>query len=183
MNEKSKADSLIVAKDFLNLFMVHERRLRNFVRILVYDANDSDEVFQQASVTMIEKFDSLAADRDFVRWACKIIVFKVLELRRSRGRDRKRFSDKTVEALAAHAEEMISRLSDRSLGLENCLKQLSPVNRSMLLERYEHGQEVDAIAVQFKTSVQAVYRSLSRSRKSLHDCISLFLENRKQYNV
>ena len=179
MNEEEKAESLKGAKDFLTLFMANERRLRNFTRILVYETNDADEVFQAAAVTMLEKFDSLTPDCDFVGWSCKIIAFKVMELRRKKGRERRRFSDRTVETLAGHAEEMISSMSDRSFALENCMQHLSPKNRSMLIERYEHGKEVDSIAEQFATSSQAVYRSLSRSRRALHDCISLFLANRR----
>lgn len=183
MNEEEKTGSLKGAKDFITLFMASERRLRNFAKILVYEANDADEVFQEAAVTMLEKFDSLTTDRDFVRWSCKIIVFKVMELRRRKGRERRRFSDRTVEALAGHAEELISSMSDRSLALENCIQHISPTNRSMLIERYEHGKEVDLIAEQFTTSSQAVYRSLSRSRKALHDCISVFLANRRRSNA
>ena len=183
MNEEEKAESLKGAKDFLTLFMASERRLRNFARILVYETNDADEVFQEAAVTMLEKFESLTSDGDFVRWSCKIIAFKVMELHRKKGRERRRFSDRTVEALAGPAEAMISSMGERSLALENCMQHLSPTNRSVLIERYEHGKEVDSIAEQFATSSQAVYRSLSRSRKALHDCISLFLANRRTTNA
>ncbi|MEQ1830434.1 MAG: sigma-70 family RNA polymerase sigma factor [Pirellula sp.] len=170
------------AKDFLTLFVAHERRLRNFARILVYESHDADEVFQEASVTMIEKFDSLTFDGDFSKWACKIILFKVMELRRKKGREKLRHSDKTVEALASHAEGLLTNLSERSMALEKCIQHLTPTNRSMLLDRYEQGQDIDSIASKFHTSVAAVYRSLSRSRKLLHDCISQSLANQSLAN-
>jgi RNA polymerase sigma-70 factor (ECF subfamily) len=174
------SDSLKGARDFLTLFVIHERRLRNFTRVLVYQSNDADEVFQEASVTMLEKFDSLGPDSDFARWGCRIILYKVMELRRRRVREKLRYSDTTVEALAGHAESMIASLGERSLALQNCMRQLAPTSRLMLIERYEFGHDIDTIARKFETSVQAVYRSLSRSRKQLHHCISMFLAHRKE---
>ena len=173
------SDSLKGARDFLTLFVANERRLRNFARVLVYQSHDADEVFQEASVIMLEKFDSLTPESDFARWACRIILFKVMELRRRRGREKLRFSDTTVEALAGHAETMVTKLGERGVALENCIQHLSPTSRGILVERYEFGQEIDTIASKFETTSQAVYRSLSRSRKLLHDCISQFLAHRR----
>ena len=53
------SDSLKGARDFLTLFVANERRFRNFARVLVFQSHDVDEVFQEASVIMLEKFDSL----------------------------------------------------------------------------------------------------------------------------
>ncbi len=176
----NEQDSLAGARDFLTLFVVHERQLRHFARVLVYEANDADEVFQEASLTMLEKFNTLNPDADFARWACRIILFKVMELRRKRSREKMRFSDTTVEALASQAQATLTNLDERSIALEKCIQHLSPTSRGMLIDRYEFGLEIDTIATKFESSAQAVYRSLSRSRKLLHDCISMFFANRQR---
>jgi len=156
--------------DFMTLFLEHEWRLRALARALVFTSHDADELFQETSVTMLKKFDSKESDIDFANWACRIMLFKVKELNRARSRDKLRFSDDAIDLLASETPVM-DRLEGKGLALERCLKQLNQASLSILLSRYRDGFDIPEIAEKTGRTIQAIYRSLSRSRQQLHECI------------
>jgi RNA polymerase sigma-70 factor (ECF subfamily) len=119
---------------------------------------------------MLKKFDSKESDIDFANWACRIMLFKVKELNRARSRDKLRFSDDAIDLLASETPVM-DRLEGKGLALERCLKQLNQASLSILLSRYRDGFDIPEIAEKTGRTIQAIYRSLSRSRQQLHECI------------
>lgn len=158
--------------DFMSHFLATERKIRAFARALTIHPDDAEEVFQQAAVTMLEKYEQREAGVDFTQWACRIVIFKVMEFRQKHRRDRLRFSTETLDAIARDGMESIELVTDRSLALERCLEQLQPQYRQMIAARYVHDESVEAIAKTMGRTVQAVYRALSRSRRTLHECMT-----------
>jgi RNA polymerase sigma-70 factor (ECF subfamily) len=59
--------------DFMRLLMRHEPALRVFSRALLPDWNAVDEVIQEASLTLWEKFGQLREEEGFLPWA-KVVV-------------------------------------------------------------------------------------------------------------
>lgn len=157
--------------NFMTLFLEHEWRLRALARALVLNPHDADELFQETSVTMLKKFDSLSQDVEFSKWACRIMLFKLKEFNRSRLRDKLQFSDSAVELLATESTLLPRNLGDRGWALERCLKHLTQTNLSVLLYRYRDGFDIPSIADITGRTTQAIYRSLSRTRHQLHECI------------
>ena len=64
--------------DFMRLLMRHEPALRAFSRALLPDWNAVDEVIQEASVTLWEKFGQLRDEEGFLPWAKVVVRFKCL---------------------------------------------------------------------------------------------------------
>src|SRR5205814_1589051 len=60
--------------------------------------------------------------------------------------------------------------------LARCLKSLPPRSRRILSLRYEKRQSFEEIGVLLESSSQAIQRTISRLRQSLHDCIRLRIE-------
>jgi DNA-directed RNA polymerase specialized sigma24 family protein len=58
-------DSTADQQRFLSLFLMSEREFFRYVAVLVSDASDADDIVQQMSITLRERFDSDDPD-----WAC-----------------------------------------------------------------------------------------------------------------
>ena len=109
---------------------------------------------------------------NFTAWACKVAFHQVLAWRKKRQRDRLQFSDAFLEAVAEETGSAMDRLDERAQLLAGCIDQLPEPHRQLVRLRYSEGQEIDAIARRVEKSVDAVYRTLSRIRQSLYQCVN-----------
>ena len=94
---------------FLRLFLQNQRRLYAYILTLLPNRADADDVLQEASLVMWDKFDERSPPDDFTAWGCRIAYFKVLDLRKKRQRGRVLFSQEMLERVAETAEERPAR--------------------------------------------------------------------------
>ena len=71
-------------KLFLRVFLENERRLYAYILTLVANHADAEDVLQEASLVMWDKFDEEHPPDNFVAWACRIAYFKVLDFSKKR---------------------------------------------------------------------------------------------------
>ena len=161
-------------KAFLDLFLKAERRIFAYIFTLLPHRADAEDLLQEVSKRMWEKFDEDHPPANFVAWGCRIAYFQVQEHRRSRRRQRIIFSDEVLERLAGTMAERASvlRLDERGEALACCLGKLVPHDRALLSERLKDGATVHSAAEQLGRSVDAAYKALARIRKALHDCVA-----------
>ena len=67
------------ARLFLRLFLQNQRRIYAYVLTLLPNRADADDVFQEASLVLWDKFDESSPPDDFAAWGCRIAYFKVLD--------------------------------------------------------------------------------------------------------
>jgi RNA polymerase sigma-70 factor (ECF subfamily) len=158
--------------EFIQLFTSHEPRLRAYVLTLVARWSDAEEVMQQCNLVLWQKFGAFQGGTNFFAWACQIARLEVLDFRKRRGRERALFSDAFVESIAAEASGMADELSDRQAALQHCMEKLSDEHRNLLHRRYADAATIEHLARAMGRSADAVYKTLSRVRQMLHDCIS-----------
>jgi RNA polymerase sigma-70 factor (ECF subfamily) len=161
-------------KLFLRLFLQNERRLFGYVLTLLANHSDADDVLQEASLVMWDKFDEQHPPDDFVAWGCRIAFFKVLDFRKKRQRSRVQFSQALLERVAETALEQAAalQLDDRREALAGCVEKLSATDRELLTRRFADGATVQAIAAQLDRSADTVYKSLARIRRALFECVT-----------
>src|ERR1700754_3134100 len=80
------------SKLFLRLFLQNERRLYAYILTLLPNRVDADDVLQETSLVMWDKFDAQSPPTDFTAWGCRIAYFKVLNLYKRTQRSRVQFS-------------------------------------------------------------------------------------------
>jgi RNA polymerase sigma factor (sigma-70 family) len=73
---------------FLRSFTANEQAIRAYVRRMVPTRGDADDVMQETSVVLWEKFDTFREDGDFRTWAFGVARYEVLAWLRDKGRDR-----------------------------------------------------------------------------------------------
>lgn len=162
----------LTQSDFIRLLMKHEPVLRAYARTLLPDWKSVDDVLQEASVTLWEKFSQVRDEDGFLPWAKTVVRFKALSAVDRLRRDRHVFSDRVLELLAEEAESLQAGERERSLqALRLCLEGLTSVHQELLLAPYFGDGRVTRLAEQAGKSANALYKLLTRLREKLHACI------------
>lgn len=162
--------------DFMRLLLRDEPALRAFARSLVPDWHTVDEVIQEASITLWEKFDQLRDEAGFLPWAKVIVRFKCLSAVSKLRRDRHVFSDGVLELLAEEAAAIDAERHEAARhALRQCLDGFSRPHQELLLAPYAGEGRVKTIAEASGKSANAFYKLLGRLREKLSDCVRLKL--------
>ena len=138
---------------------------------MVHRMEDTEDVFQQAAMTMWEKFETFEPGTNFSAWAATIARHKALDLLSLRGRRGLCLSNEVVQELAQHDERSSEYQEARLKALEACRNKLVQADRQLLLECYARGRSIRDAAKMIGRSPQSVYVSLRRIRRALFDCI------------
>ena len=158
---------------FLRLFLENQKRLYAYVLTLVPHRADADDVLQEVSFLLWDKFDPENPPDDFAAWGCRIAYFKVLEFFKKNRRSRVRFSQEMLERLSETLIDQaeVLQLDERREALAGCLGRLGSKDRELLTQRFAEGATTESTAATVGRSVAAVYQALSRVRQSLLDCV------------
>jgi RNA polymerase sigma-70 factor (ECF subfamily) len=144
---------------------------------MVHNLPDAEDVFQQAAITMWEKFDQFEAGSDFPAWACSVARFKALNFLNSKKRERACFSEQLIDELASREVHQPELQEARLRALAACREKLSQVDQNLLALCYGGSGTVREVAVRIGRPVGSVYDSLSRIRRGLFACIQQKLAN------
>src|SRR5262245_13219057 len=159
-------------KAFLRLFLQNKRRLYAYIFTLLPRWSDAEDVLQEASLVMWDKFDERSPPTDFAAWGCRIAYFKVLDFYKKSGRSRVHFSQAMLERIADTAVDQAAtlQLDERRAALAGCIEKLPAHDRDLLAHRLAEGATTQTTAAQVGRSVDAIYKALAKIRQLLFDC-------------
>src|SRR5258706_14893187 len=135
----NEADS---RKRLMALMTRHQRQVFAYIYTLVPDRHDAEDLLQETSVVICEKFDEFVPGTDFVAWACQIAWWRIRYARQKFARSKVIFDDVVLEAVARTAGTMREELDERHEALAGCLRKLPFRDRELGLTRYEPGSGV-----------------------------------------
>lgn len=162
--------------DFLHFFRLAEQDLRAFIGSVLRDPHAREDVFQEVSRTLWQKFGDFDLSRPFGAWARGIAGRKMLESKRKDARFPLCFAPETVEAILEGFEETDDHAAAQQSALRLCLAALPERQRGILESRYEKQWPCDRIAAELGMNLKAVHQTLSRLRRTLHRCITRRIE-------
>jgi len=89
-------------EQFIELLLVHRRRIYAFIAVLVPNAADAEDLLQETSVRMWQNFGKFRPGTDFAAWAFPFARYAALNFHRAARRAQKRvtFSSEVVEIVA-----------------------------------------------------------------------------------
>ena len=157
---------------FLSLFTRSQGRIQAYIRTLVHDPAQADDVFQATSLVLWRSFSTFRRDGEFLPWAIGTARHQVLLHWRTRRRDRHVFSDALLADLADSTAAAIDTADTRLAALEACIAGLSERQRELLRLFYGEKIRAEAIAGRWGRTVHAVYKALKVLRRSLFDCVT-----------
>ena len=171
VNQTPKHHAADFDDEFVRLLTTHKRQLFGFVYGMVHTIVDAEDVFQQVSLVLWEKFDQFQPDTDFVAWATSIARFKAIDFLRAKQRERSHFSEGIIDQLADREIERSRQVEPRAQALELCREKLSEGDQQTLRACYEQGISIKQAAADLDRPVGSVYGSLTRIRRILWKCI------------
>lgn len=177
MNEPNGNDDRIAAspdrtEEFVRLLGETQRYRFAYLMSLMNDRDAVDEVLQETNLVLWREFGSFQPGTNFVAWSCQVAFNQMRTWRKKQQRNRLQFSNEFLEAIAEELETHSEGFEERLEALRECVAALPDHRQELIRWRYTDGQSVDAIAESMDRSKDAVYRLLSRVRKTLHQCVS-----------
>jgi RNA polymerase sigma-70 factor (ECF subfamily) len=158
--------------DFAARLSQHQTQLFGYIYSLVRDLDDADDLFQQTSLVLWDKFEQYDPSRNFIPWACGVARLEVSNFLRSRRRQRLCFSDNLALILIeAHDEMVDDPLEERRVALAECMKKLRPTDQELLDTCYGHSVRIPDVAHDRGRSSQSIHNSLRRIRRTLFECV------------
>jgi RNA polymerase sigma-70 factor (ECF subfamily) len=159
--------------EFAALLRHHQNQLFGYIYSLIRDLDDADDLFQQTSLVLWDKFALFDASKSFIAWACGVARFEVSNFLRSRSRQRLLFSDDLAMILIdAHEELGDELLEERRTALAECMKRLRPRDQQLLDACYGRSARIPEVAQGWGRSSQSVHNSLRRIRRTLFECVN-----------
>jgi RNA polymerase sigma-70 factor (ECF subfamily) len=158
-------------EEFVQLFTRTQRRLYLFILSQVPNVQDAEEILQEANCVMLAKHAHFAPGSNFVAWASQVAMYEILKYRKRAGRNRLRFSDEFLQAVAEEAPHTMDNVEERRRALEQCLDKLRPGDRLIIEERYRPGTRGRDLAEELGRPANSLYQSLGRIRRTLLECI------------
>lgn len=158
--------------EFVAMLTASQNAIALAVRALMPGERSADEVVQQTNAKLWQKRDEFEVGTNFRAWANAIARFEVLNFRKQQARDaRITFSDELEQTIVAETAGIDDETANRQLALRDCLNQLKPKSREILLSRYTGEETLTQLAARVGRSVGGMKVTLSRLRTALSECI------------
>ncbi len=146
--------------EFAALLRQHQTQLFGYIYSLVRDLDDADDLFQQTSLVLWDKFERFDHAKQFINWACGVARYEVMNFLRSRSRNRLYFTDELslglIEAQEALEDE---RLEERRDALSGCMTKLRERDRELLEACYGRSACIQEVARMWGRSTHSIHNS------------------------
>lgn len=156
---------------FLKNFLPAEAVLKAYLLAATGDIHAADDLLQEVSSVLWEKFGQYDQGRPFRPWAMGIARMEILKWRQSLGRSREVLSAQVVDALADAAAEHAEQADERLIHLRHCVDGLASKTRQLVQLRFGQVLGIRQIAEHLGKSTAAIEMALVRARRGLRACI------------
>src|SRR4051812_1005515 len=93
-------------KQLMALMTRHQRRIFSYIYTLVPRRHDAEDLLQETSVVVCEKFHEFELGTDFVAWACQIAYWRIRYARQKFARSKVVFDQDILDAVAQTAHQL-----------------------------------------------------------------------------
>jgi RNA polymerase sigma-70 factor (ECF subfamily) len=157
---------------FLELFLAHQNRIFRYIVTVVPRWVDAEELFQQTSLTLWQRWDEYDPGFDFTAWACGIAKNHLRNYVRKKGNQQRHFGEDLLEQLTALQINKRSYLDDLQSALSRCLEALPPDRRRLVHLCYGEKRSIQTVAEREGRTPNSLYKMLRKIREVLYDCVT-----------
>ena len=158
-------------KQFVRHYLDNMRRLYSYIFAFVPNRTDADDIFQEVTVIMWQKYESFATDAGFFNWAVKITRNKIKQHIQKQSRDPIRQNLPGLRPLDDCALSMLREHSLEQEALRQCIARMKAKDQELLRLRYEADTSTQSVAAHLGRGVSAIYKALNRIHYQLLLCI------------
>ncbi len=169
--ENESSDNNQKIKQFISMLTANQIRIYSYILMRVPCLSDAEDIMQDATSTMWEKFHEFEPGTDFIAWSLTIARFKILNFRRKRAKFHPWLNDDVIQKIDSNSSKLISQQDYRLDALKLCLGKLSDMSSQIIQMRYAKELSVQIIADHFNKSVPFIYKSISKVHQMLLGCV------------
>jgi RNA polymerase sigma-70 factor (ECF subfamily) len=171
-------------EQFVRLFSSVQRRLYVFIIRLVPDSAEAEDILQETSLLLWEKFGEFEPETNFFAWARAVAQNKLLNYH-SKRRHRAVVLDPAAIELLLNEPNSCGRAEDdaRREALSVCVEKLGEADRRLIQRRYEPGVSVQALAGELHRTPNALSKALGRIRATLLECVRRSIDSQRETPV
>lgn len=158
--------------EFVRLLTTHQPDIYLYLRSLVLSPDEASEILQDANLVLWEKRGEFQLGTNFRAWAFQIARYKLLQRQGQRNRACRCFSDALVDEMVLQASDCADAPGEMIDDLRRCIATLSSRDRELIGKRYAPRATCQSVAQSVGRPVRWVYKTVSRIRKTLMNCIS-----------
>jgi RNA polymerase sigma-70 factor (ECF subfamily) len=182
MNETARGGA--PRDEFVALFLGAERDIYRYVCALVPDPQKAEDVVQETALALWRSFERYDCARPFLPWA---LGFALNVVRKHAEREGERplllGDEELFEMIVAEQQSRKTQFDDQRHRLHECLDKLPPRQLNLIRGYYWDRIGVAALAQQYRSSVEAIYKRLQRIRALLLDCLQQLERRENQANA
>jgi RNA polymerase sigma-70 factor, ECF subfamily len=156
---------------FIKLYLANERRIYGYVRALVPNWTDVDDIIQETASVMWSKFGEFEPGTNFSAWALRIAHFQVLCYCKNKKNDKLYFNEETMNSLTERILTSKQNSDERLSVLKKCLGQLQGNEKSLIEMRYESGATTKSVADQTGKEPHFLYKLFNKIHAKLLICV------------
>jgi len=160
-----------VVKQFLKLITSGQYRIYGYILSLVPKSDDADDLMQETTIIMWEKFNEYEEGTNFVAWGISIARNLIMNYRKKQKSSYLYLTDEAIEIIEAESVRYMEDLEHRVSILQDCIKKLSKKDNHLIMLRYYQNEPVKAIAQSFGKKIKTIYKSISRIQFILMRCV------------
>ena len=165
------------ADEFARLFGRHTRQIYAYILTMIPNWADAEDVFQETSAILWEKFDEFKPGTNFRAWACQVAYYRAIWFRQRQKKTPIPFGEEFFRLVAQEALTREGLLEDQHVALADCVQRLIERDRELVERAYADGTTIKEVALQLGRSPDATYKSLKRIHRELFDCVEAALKD------
>ncbi len=156
---------------FVQLLTNTQHRIYGYILSVTSNCADADDLMQETTAVMWQKFDQFKLGTDFVAWGIAVARYAFLDYRKKNRGSAVRLNDEAIQAIESDARKAIKNTDFRLDPLKECVVQLKPKYRKILELRFFEGNSIKMIAERVGISDRSVFRTFSHVYNLLLNCV------------
>lgn len=166
--------------DFLSLLTANQRRIYGFILSRVPHIPEAEDILQETTATMWQRFSDFTPGTDFVSWGIAIAHYKLLE-HRKKMKKAAILNDEALKAIEDTSRNRQVADDDRLQYLRDCMKKLTRSQQELLWMRYEQDISMKVISERMGKSAGYLYKLMGQIHGKLMWCVkrSLAMEEER----
>ena len=164
--------------DFLNLILKNQSRIYSYILGQVCNYHDADDVLQETTKVLWQKFDEFESGTDFLAWAIAVARNEVLSYIKKKRRLNARvvFDDDVIELMQPNAEKFNDNYEQKIDAVRNCVSKLSDRDVQLIKLRYYEKVKPKDLSDRLGLTIHNTYKRMSRIHARLLKCIEISIQ-------
>lgn len=157
----------------LRLLLANRAMLLGYINVITGDPTLTEDVFQEVSIVVMEKFPQVQDLEGFRPWARTIARFQSLKAVNKRRANPVILAGEVIDRLDQAWEEH-DRDDPRAssvAALERCIAKLTPRAQELVQLRYHEDLSGQHIADRLRKPLNTIYVAISRIHRTLAECV------------